>query len=61
MIRNIVGALIYVGKGALEINQFFQIFLDKDRTKAPPTFMADGLYLSNIRYSNNIFSNYQGF
>lgn len=55
MIRNIMGALIYVGKGSIDINQFKQLLLDKDRTKAPPTFMADGLYLSNITYPNHIF------
>ena len=55
MIRNIVGGLLYVGKGSIEVDDFKELFLAKNRTKSPPTFMADGLYLSNITYANNLF------
>jgi tRNA pseudouridine38-40 synthase len=56
MIRNIVGALVYVGKGNISVKQFEELLLNKDRTKSPPTFMADGLYLTNINYKNKIFN-----
>ncbi len=52
MVRNLVGALVYVGSGRLTIQQFKDILLAKDRTVAPPTFMADGLYLTGVDYPN---------
>ena len=50
MIRNIVGALVYVGAGRHSLNQFQEIFESRNRSLAAPTFMADGLYLANIQY-----------
>lgn len=50
MVRNIVGALVYVGAGRLSVAEFKVIFEQKSRLKAPPTFMADGLYLTKVRY-----------
>jgi tRNA pseudouridine38-40 synthase len=50
MVRNIVGALVYVGKGALSLQGMRDLLLACDRTKAPPTFMADGLYLTGVGY-----------
>ncbi|MFN8770145.1 MAG: tRNA pseudouridine(38-40) synthase TruA [Neisseriaceae bacterium] len=54
MVRNIIGALVYVGNGKLSVNEFAQLIVKKDRTKAPPTFMADGLYLAKVSYPNTI-------
>lgn len=56
MIRNIIGALVYVGKGDISIIEFATLITQKDRTKAPPTFMADGLYLTNISYPIELLS-----
>jgi tRNA pseudouridine38-40 synthase len=56
MIRNIVGALVYVGMNKLSVNSFNELLLSKDRTKAPPTFMPDGLYLSHVGYAEEYFS-----
>lgn len=56
MIRNIVGALVYVGNDKLSIDGFKELLLAKDRTKAPPTFMPDGLYISNVAYKEEYFS-----
>ena len=56
MIRNIIGALVYVGVGKLSVAEFKKLFLSKDRTKAPPTFMPDGLYLSHVAYKEEYFS-----
>lgn len=50
MVRNIVGALVYVGAGRLSVADFKLIFEQKSRLQAPPTFMADGLYLTKVRY-----------
>ncbi len=50
MVRNMVGALLYVGSGKLTEAQFIEVIAAKKRTFAPPTFMADGLYLTHIDY-----------
>lgn len=50
MIRNIVGAMIYIGCGRLDIEGLNELLLSKDRKKAPPTFMPDGLYLTKVVY-----------
>lgn len=49
-VRNMVGALIYVGKGALKPQDVQNLLLQKDRTLSPPTFSASGLYLTNVGY-----------
>lgn len=50
MVRNIMGALIYVGKGALTSQEMATLLAARDRRTAPPTFMPDGLYLTHVRY-----------
>jgi tRNA pseudouridine38-40 synthase len=50
MIRNLVGALVYVGKGAEPVTLMTALLSQKDRTLAPPTFMPDGLYLTAVDY-----------
>lgn len=50
MIRNIVGALVYVGAGRLTLEAFGAIVASRDRTHAPPTFAPDGLYLTAVEY-----------
>lgn len=50
MVRNIVGALVYVGKGALAPSDLAGLLAARDRTAAPPTFMPDGLYLTGVGY-----------
>lgn len=50
MIRNLVGALVYVGKGAEPVTLMTDLLAQKDRTIAPPTFMPDGLYLTAVDY-----------
>jgi len=50
MVRNIVGALVYVG-AQKDPPAFIKTILEaRDRTRAAPTFMPDGLYLSAIEY-----------
>lgn len=49
-VRNMVGALVYVGKGNYPPEFIRELLLAKDRTMAPPTFSPDGLYLTGIGY-----------
>lgn len=51
-IRNMVGALIYVGKGKYPPQFIADLLQGKDRTKAPPTFSASGLYLAGVGYES---------
>lgn len=49
-VRNMVGALIYIGNGK-HPPEFMQALLQKqNRTEAPPTFSASGLYLIGVEY-----------
>jgi tRNA pseudouridine38-40 synthase len=45
-----VGALVYVGKGSLKPIQIQSLLAQCDRTKSPPTFSPDGLYLTGVGY-----------
>ena len=50
MVRNIVGCLVYVGKGNQPPQWISKLIAAKDRRLAAPTFSADGLYLFGVRY-----------
>ncbi|MFC5461887.1 tRNA pseudouridine(38-40) synthase TruA [Massilia niabensis] len=50
MVRNLVGALVYVGLGRQEPEWMAEVLLARDRDAAAPTFMPDGLYLAKIDY-----------
>lgn len=50
MVRNIVGCLVHIGAGNAEPDWIAELLQHKDRTRAAPTFMPDGLYLSYIQY-----------
>jgi tRNA pseudouridine38-40 synthase len=50
MIRNIVGALVYVGAGKKPVSWIADLLAERDRTRAAPTFGADGLYLTGADY-----------
>lgn len=50
MVRNIMGALVYVGNGRLSVEGFADLIEARSRLKAPPTFMPDGLYLTGVDY-----------
>lgn len=50
MIRNLVGALLYVGKGAHPPEWMERLREARDRRLAPPTFQPDGLYLAGVTY-----------
>jgi tRNA pseudouridine38-40 synthase len=50
MARNILGTLLYVGKGKIEPEDIPSIIESKDRKKSPPTAPASGLYLKEVSY-----------
>ncbi|QEY25008.1 tRNA pseudouridine(38-40) synthase TruA [Neisseria animalis] len=50
MVRNIMGALVYVGSGRLSVAEFEALIAARSRLQAPPTFMPDGLYLTGVDY-----------
>jgi tRNA pseudouridine38-40 synthase len=50
MVRNIVGSLVYVGKGRHPPQWVREVLLSGQRSQAAPTFAAAGLYLEAIEY-----------
>jgi len=50
MVRNLVGALVEVGRGNLTIEDFQKILEAKDRSFAPPPAPPQGLFLKKIEY-----------
>ncbi len=50
MVRNIVGCLVYVGKGKYPPAWLGEVLAGRDRRLAAPTFAPDGLYLRHIQY-----------
>lgn len=50
MVRNLVGCLIYVGKGKYPPEWLAEILAGRERRLAAPTFSPDGLYLRRIQY-----------
>lgn len=49
-VRNMVGALVYIGKGKYPPEFMAELLESRDRTRAPPTFSPSGLYLTGIGY-----------
>lgn len=50
MVRNLVGGLVYVGKGNFTPDWMAELLANGDRRLAAPTFPADGLYLCGVDY-----------
>jgi tRNA pseudouridine38-40 synthase len=50
MVRNLVGTLVYVGKGKHPPEWVRELLESKDRARAAPTFGPEGLYLEHIAY-----------
>jgi tRNA pseudouridine38-40 synthase len=50
MVRNIVGTLVYVGKGKHPPEWVAQVLNSRNRAMAAPTFGPEGLYLEKIQY-----------
>lgn len=52
MVRNIVGALVYVGKGRYSPGWISELLEHGDRCRAAPTFSASGLYFVSVSYGS---------
>lgn len=50
MVRNLVGSLVYVGKGKHPPAWIKELLEHRDRRLAAPTFAPDGLYLAGVGY-----------
>ncbi len=51
-VRNMVGALVYVGNGKYPPEFIKELLVQKDRTLSPPTFSPQGLYLVGVQYND---------
>ncbi len=49
-VRNMIGALIYIGNGKHPPDYIDALLAQHDRTLAPPTFSPNGLYLTGVDY-----------
>jgi tRNA pseudouridine38-40 synthase len=50
MVRNLVGTMLDVGRGAFETDRILAILAARDRSKAGPTAPARGLFLHSVEY-----------
>ena len=50
MVRNIVGCLVYAGKGKHPPHWLAEVLNNRERHFAAPTFAPDGLYLRCVKY-----------
>jgi len=50
MVRNIVGALVYIGNGRQPPSWIGELLAGRDRTRAAPTFASAGLYFTGVDY-----------
>ncbi|OFX89178.1 MAG: tRNA pseudouridine(38-40) synthase TruA [Bacteroidetes bacterium GWF2_33_16] len=55
MVRAIVGTILEVGKGKIDLEEFVQIVESKNRSEAGISVPAHGLFLSAIEYHKDIF------
>ena len=54
MVRNIVGTLVEVGRGALAVEDVTRIVEARDRAAAGPTAPAQGLFLVGVEYGERL-------
>jgi tRNA pseudouridine38-40 synthase len=55
MVRAIVGTMVEIGSGKMDLKEFEKIILAKDRCKAGKSAPAKGLFLMDIEYPEEIF------
>lgn len=54
MVRNMVGALLVVGRGEVRTRWLAELLTLRDRTRAPKTAPASGLYLVDVGYDEHV-------
>lgn len=52
MVRNIIGCLVYIGKGKYSPGWMYELLESCNRTYAAPTFSSSGLYLAGVKYDH---------
>ena len=50
MVRNILGTVVAVGRGKIEVDGFKEIFQSEDRSKAGIKAPSQGLFLTMVKY-----------
>ncbi len=50
MVRNLIGVLVYIGKGTRSPAWLAELLAAKNRALAAPTFAACGLYFAGVDY-----------
>jgi tRNA pseudouridine38-40 synthase len=55
MVRAIVGTMIEIGFGKMNLNEFEEIINAHDRGKAGKSAPAKGLFLTGIEYPSGIY------
>jgi len=55
MVRAIVGTMVEIGRGRLNLDDFEKIIAARDRCKAGKSVPAKGLFLEDIEYPGDIF------
>ncbi|MEI8225192.1 MAG: tRNA pseudouridine(38-40) synthase TruA [Bacteroidota bacterium] len=55
MVRAIAGTMVEIGFGKMNLNEFEEIILAKDRCRAGKSAPAKGLFLADIEYPEEIF------
>lgn len=53
MVRNIIGCLVYIGKGKYSAEWMYEVLESRNRIYAAPTFSAAGLYLAGVKYERD--------
>ena len=54
MVRNIVGSIVEVGRGAQPVNWLSDVLASGDRRLAARTFPAEGLCLERVEYDSSL-------
>jgi tRNA pseudouridine38-40 synthase len=52
MVRNIIGCLVYIGKGKYSPEWMHELLNSCNRVYAAPTFSSAGLYLAGVKYDH---------
>lgn len=55
MVRAIVGTLLQLGRGKIDMEQFVRIIESKDRCSAADSVPAAGLFLDNVQYPESVY------
>lgn len=55
MVRSVVGTLVDVGRGKISVEEFREIALSQDRSRASGSAPAQGLFLTDVVYPQEVF------